>query len=195
MVKDLFKWIEVLCRSVITLIGSEWVIIFDLGGLQKKYSLRCQKSRSNLCFCNFVKSHFQYGQGLVQMNWGSMQECHKPSRFWMSDNFWSRWFTKKVLTTLSNFTLKKRCWCIFKKVIFNIVRDLFKWIEGLCRNVITLVGSEWVIVFDLGGLRKKYLLRCQISRSKTVLMQFHKKSFSIWSRTCSNELMFYVGVS
>ena len=148
-----------------------------------------------LCFCNFIKSHFQYGQGLVQMNWGSMQECHNPSSFWMSDNFWSRWFTKIVLTTLSNFTLKNCAGAISKKVIFNIFKDLFKWIEGLCRSVITLVVSDWVIVFDLGGWRKKYLLRCQISRSKTVLAQFHKKSFSIWSRTFSNELRFYVGVS
>ena len=148
-----------------------------------------------LCFCNFIKSHFQYGQGLVQMNWGSMQECHNPSRFWMSANFWSRWFPKKVLTTLSNFTLKSCACAISEKVIFNMVKDLLNWIEVLCRSVITLVGSEWLINFDLGGIRKKYLLRCQISRSKTVLVQFQKKSFSIWSRTCSNELRFYVGVS
>ena len=67
MVKDLFKWYEVLCRSVITLVGSEWVIIFDQGGLRKKYyvvNFHAQK----LCLRNFVKSHFQYGQGLVQMN-------------------------------------------------------------------------------------------------------------------------------
>ena len=72
MVKDLFKWIEVLCRSFITLVGSELVIIFDLGGFRKKNTYYVAKFHAQkLCFCNFIKSHFQYGQGLVQMNLGS----------------------------------------------------------------------------------------------------------------------------
>ena len=36
IVKDLFKSIEVLCRSVIILVGSEIGLIFHLGGLRKK---------------------------------------------------------------------------------------------------------------------------------------------------------------
>ena len=35
IVKDLFKSIEVLCRSVIILVGSERGIIFHLGGIRK----------------------------------------------------------------------------------------------------------------------------------------------------------------
>ena len=58
---------------------------------------------------------------------------------------------------------------------FSLVKDLFKWIEVLCRSVIILVGSEAEIISDIGDLRKKYLARCQISSSKNSLMQFHEK--------------------
>ena len=135
VVKDLFKWIEGLCRSVIILVGSNRDVIFDLGGLRKKYSIRCQISGSK--------------NMLVQ----------------------------------------------FHEVTFNVVKDLFKWIEGLCRSVIILVGSNREIIFDLGALRKKYSIRCQISGSKNMLVQFHEKWLSMLWRTCSNELRVYVGVS
>ena len=45
-VKDLFKWIEVLIRSVIILVGSDAGIISDIGDLRKKYFARCQISSS-----------------------------------------------------------------------------------------------------------------------------------------------------
>ena len=44
LVKVLFKWIEVLSRSVIILVGSEAEIISDIGDLRKKYLARCQIS-------------------------------------------------------------------------------------------------------------------------------------------------------
>ena len=59
------------------------------------------------------------------------------------------------------------------------MKDLFKCIEGLCRSVIILVGSNREVIFDLGGLRKKYLIRCQISGSKNMLVQFHEKGLSM----------------
>ena len=46
VVKDLFKWIEVLSRSFIILVGSEVEIISDIGDLRKKYLARCQISSS-----------------------------------------------------------------------------------------------------------------------------------------------------
>ena len=52
---------------------------------------------------------------------------------------------------------------------FSLVKDLFKWIEGLSRSVIILVGSEAEIISNIGDLRKKYLARCQISSSKILL--------------------------
>ena len=60
-------------------------------------------------------------------------------------------------------------------MIFGIVKELFKSIEVLCRSVIILVGSERGLIFHLGGIRKKYLIRCQISRPKMMLKQLHEK--------------------
>ena len=60
-------------------------------------------------------------------------------------------------------------------MIFSIVKDLFKRFEGQCRSVIVLVGCTGGLIVDLGGLRKKYLTRCQISCSKVILVRFHKK--------------------
>ena len=59
------------------------------------------------------------------------------------------------------------------------MKDLFKLFEGLCRCVIVLVGSERGIIVDLAGLRKKYLIHCQISSSKVMLVRFHQKSLSV----------------
>ena len=60
---------------------------------------------------------------------------------------------------------------------FSLVKDLFKWIEGLSRIVMILVDSEAEIISYIGDLRKKYLTR-QISSSKNTLVQFHKKLLS-----------------
>ena len=54
LVKDLFKWVEFLSRSVIMLIGSETEIILDIGHLRKKYLSRCQNSSSKK---NLVQFH------------------------------------------------------------------------------------------------------------------------------------------
>ena len=59
------------------------------------------------------------------------------------------------------------------------MKDLFKYFEGLCRSVIVLVGCDRGLIVDLAGLRKKYLIRCQISSSKITLVRFHKKSLSV----------------
>ena len=120
--------------------------------------------------------------------WGPKWECHNPSKFWNRENIWYRSSTKKVLSTLSNFELKKYSCAVSWKEKFSLVKDLFKWVEVLSRSVIILVGSETEIIFDKGHLRKKYLTRCQISSSKNTLVQFHEKWFSVLSRTCSNGL-------
>ena len=110
------------------------------------------------------------------MNWGSKEECHCPSTVWGAKNFWPRWYTKKVLYTLSNFALKNSYMVFQHKSLLNLVKDLFKWIEGLRRSVTVRVQSEGQRIFDLGGIRKKYSIRCQISRSKTSYMVFQHKS-------------------
>ena len=99
------------------------------------------------------------------MNWSSTYECHSPSRFWIRANFWSNWSGEKVLNALFNFVLKKYSCAVSWKVIFSLVKDLFKWIEVLRSSVIVLVGSNTELIFDQGGLGKKCLTRCQISSS------------------------------
>ena len=53
LVKVLFKWIEVLSRSVIILVDSEAEIISDIGDLRKKYITRCQISCSKNTLVQF----------------------------------------------------------------------------------------------------------------------------------------------
>ena len=53
LVKDFFKWFEVLSRSVIILVGSEVEIISDIGDLRKKYLARCQISSSKNTLMQF----------------------------------------------------------------------------------------------------------------------------------------------
>ena len=53
LVKDLLKWIEVLSRSLIILVGSEAEIISDIGDLRKKYLARCQISSSKNTLMQF----------------------------------------------------------------------------------------------------------------------------------------------
>ena len=114
------------------------------------------------------------------MNWGSREECHYPSKLWGRENFWPRCYAKKVLYTLSNFALKTRYLIFQHKSLFNLVKDFFKWIEGLGRSVNVRLQSEAERIFDLGGIRKKYLIRCQNSRSKTRYIVFqHKSLFNV----------------
>ena len=117
LVKDLFKSIEGPRRSVTVLVQSERLRIFELGGMRKKYSIRCQISRSKTSYMVFQ---------------------HKS--------------------------------------LLNVVKDLFKWIEGLRRSFTVRVQSEGQRIFDLRGMRKEYSISCQISRSKTSYMVFQHKS-------------------
>ena len=66
------------------------------------------------------------------------------------------------------------------KLLFNLVKDLFKWIEGLGRSFTVQVQSESERVIDLGAIRKKHSVRCQISRWKTRYIEFqHKLLFNL----------------
>ena len=62
-------------------------------------------------------------------------------------------------------------------MFFNIEKVLFKSIERLCRSAKTQIGSKAERIIVLGNLRKKYLPRCLILRSKTIYKQFNKKCF------------------
>ena len=58
LVKDLFKCVEVLSRSVIMLVSSETEIIFDIGHLRKKNLTRCQISSSKYTLVQFHEKWF-----------------------------------------------------------------------------------------------------------------------------------------
>ena len=143
---------------------------------EKKYLIRCQTSRSKTryivfqhkSFFNLFKDLFKWIEGL-----GRSVTVRVQSE---GEKFWPRWCTKKVLDTLSNLALKTRYLIFQHKSLFKIVKDLFKWIEGLGRSVNIQIQSEGERIFDLGGIRKKYLIRCQTSRSKTRYIVFQHKS-------------------
>ena len=123
------------------------------------YTKKVSDTLSNFALKNSLYSvstqiAFQPIQGLIQMNWGFSEECHCPSTVWGGKNVWPRWCTNEVLDTLSNFALKTRYLMFQHKSLFNLVKDLFKWIEGLGRSVTVRVQSEGERCFDLGGIQK-----------------------------------------
>ena len=83
------------------------------------------------------------------------------------EKFWPRWYTKKKYLIRCQISRSKLALVFQNKSLFNLVKDLFKWIESLGRSFTVRVQSEGERNFDLCGIRKKYLIRCQISRSKT----------------------------
>ena len=95
LVKDLFKWIEGLRRNVTARVKSERRIIFDLDSIKKILDTLSNFALKNSLYSVSKKIAFQPSQGLIQMNWGSREECHCPSTVWEKDNFWPRWYTKK----------------------------------------------------------------------------------------------------
>ena len=123
-----------------------------------------------------MKSDIQSSEGLFRMKWGSTKECDNPSRKWNRANFPSRWSTKKVLNTLSNFELKEYSCAVSWKAIFSLVKDIFNWVEGLRGTMIIFVGSKTEIVFHLGGQRKKLLTRQILSSKIKILLCIFMKS-------------------
>ena len=180
-VKDLFKWIEVVRRSVTVRVQSEWEKIFDLGAIRKKYSIRCQISRSKTRYIVFQhKLLFNLVKDLL--NW---IECLRRSVTVRVQSEWEKIFDlgaiRKKYSIRCQISRSKTRYIVFQhKLLFNLVKDLFKWTEGLRRSVSVRVESEGKIIFDLGAIRKKYSIRWQISRSKTRYIVFqHKLLFNL----------------
>ena len=135
------------------------------------YTKKVSDTLSNFALKNSLYSvstqiAFQPIQGLIQMNWGFREECHCPSTVRGGKMFSPRWYTKKYMIRCQISRSKTRYIVFQHKSLFNLVKDLFKWMEGLVRSVTVRVQSEGERMFDLGGVRMKYLIRCQISRSK-----------------------------
>ena len=177
LVKDLFKWIEGLGRSVTVRVQSEGERIFDQGGMRKMYLIRCQISRSKTLYIvfqlkslfNLVKDLFKWIEGL-----GRSVTVRVQSE---GERIFDQGGMRKMYLIRCQISRSKTLYIVFQlKSLFNLVKDLFKWIEGLGRSVTVRVQSEGERIFDLGGIRKEYLIRCQISRSKTLYIVFQHKS-------------------
>ena len=177
LVKDLFKWIEGLGRSVTVRVQSEGERIFDLGGMRKKYLIRCQISRSKTLYIvfqlkslfNLFKDIFKWIEGL-----GRSVTVRVQSE---GERIFDLGGMRKKYLIRCQISRWKTLYIVFQhKSLFNLAKDLFKWIEGLVRSVNNRVQSEGERIFDLGGIRKEYLIRCQISRSKTLYIVFQHKS-------------------
>ena len=175
LVKDLFKWIECLGRSVTVWVQSEAEVIFDLGGIQKKYSIRCQISRSKTRFIVFQhKSLFNLVKDLFK--WIDLLGRRVTVRVQCEQIFELGGIQKKYSIRCQISRSKTRFIVFQHKSLFNLVKDLFKWIEGLRRGFNVRVQSEGDQIFELGGIQKKYSIRCQNSRSKTRYIVFQHKS-------------------
>ena len=156
LLKELFKWIERLGRSVTVRVQSERGIIFDLGGIRKKYSIRCQISRwktryivfQHKLIFNLFEDLFKWIEALGR----SVTVRVQSERIIISDVGCIRKSTRYVV----KFSAQKLATVFQRKLLFNLLKKLFKWIEGLGRSVTVRVQSERRIIFDLGDIRKKY---------------------------------------
>ena len=155
LVKDLFKWIEGLGRSVTARVQSETRIIFDLDGTQKKFSISCEISLSKTRYIvfqhkllfNLVKVYFKWIEGLGRSVTARVQS--EREKIFDLDSI------RKKYSIRCQISRSKIRYIVFQhKLLFNLVKDLFKWIEGLRRIVTARVNSERRIIFDLDSIKK-----------------------------------------
>ena len=160
---------------------SEWEKFFDLGAILKKYSIRCQISRSKTRYIafqhkllfNLVKDLLKRIEGLRRSVTVRLQS--------EGERILDLGAIRKKYSLRCQISRSKTCYLEFQhKLLFNLVKDLFKSIEGLRRIVTVRVQSEGERIFDLGAIPKKYSIRCQIWRSKTRYIVFqHKLLFNL----------------
>ena len=161
LVKDLFNLFEGLRRSVNIGLESESEWIFDLAGLQKKLSIRCQISSSentylvfqHKSFFSLVKDLFNLFEGLRRsVNIGLESESE-----WIFDLAG----LQKKLSIRCQISSSENTYLVFQhKSFFSLVKDLFNLFEGLRRSVNIGIeyDSEWF--FGLAVLQKKLSIRC-----------------------------------
>ena len=155
LVKDLFKWIVSLGRSVTARVQSERERIFELGCMRKKYSIRCQISSSKTRYImfqdtllfNLVKDLFKWIEVLGRSVTVRVQ--------YERERVFDLGCIRKNYSVSCQISLLKTRYIVFQhKLLFNLVKDLFKWIEGLGRSVTARVHSERKIIFDLEVIQK-----------------------------------------
>ena len=170
IVKDLFKSYDVLRRSGKVQLSSNRKKIFVPGGLRKKYLARCQILRSKyylytVCqkvFFNIVKDSFKSCDVLRRS--GKVQLSCNGKRIFVPGGL-----RKNYLARCQISRSKYYLYTVYQKVFFNIVKDSFKSCDVLRRSGKIQLGSYGKRIFVPGGLRKNYLARCQILRSKYYL--------------------------
>ena len=127
LVKDLCKLNEGWSRSVSILVGSESEGIFDLDGLRKKYSCRCQILHSKECRCAVSrKVFFNLVKGLCILNegWSRGVSILVGSE---SARIFDLGCPRKKNSCRCQILRSKECRCaVSRKVFFNLVKDLFK---------------------------------------------------------------------
>ena len=165
LVKDIFKWIEGLRRSVSVGLQCERERIFDLGCIGKKYSICRQISRSKTRYIvsqhkllfNIVKSLFKSIEALGR-NVAARVKSERERNFDLDG-------IRKKYSIRRQISRSKTRYVVFQhKLLFILVKDLFKSTEGLRRSVTVGLQCQRERIFELCGIRKKYSLRCQVSR-------------------------------
>ena len=170
IMKVLLKSIDCLCRSGKLQLGSKAEKIIVLGILRKEFLTRCQILRSKdylytvqqKVFSNIVKVLFKSIERLRRS--GKMQIGSKAEIIIVLGIL-----RKKYLTRCQILLSKDYLYTVSQKVFFNIVKVFFKSIERLYRSGKEQIDSKAEGIIVLGSLRKKYLTRCQILRSKDYL--------------------------
>ena len=149
---------------------------FDLWCIRKKYSIRCQISRSKTRYIVFQhKLHFKLVNDLFKWIKGLRRSVtfrvqSERERVFDLDSI------RKKYSIRCQISLSKTRNIVFQdKLLFNLVKVFFNWIEGLGRSVPFRVQSERERIFDLDSIRKKYSIRCQILLSKTRYIVFQDK--------------------
>ena len=123
--------------------GSEREKNFDLGFLRKKSIHVVVKfcAYKSLGLLGSQKVLFQSCQRPVSMKWGEENECMHPSRSWNRRIFDLGCVRKKFSCGCQILRPKSR-YADSRKVIFNLVNNLFKWNEGKSRSVSNLVALK-----------------------------------------------------
>ena len=116
---------------------------FDLGFLRKKRIHVVVKfcAYKSLGMLGSQQLFFQSFHRPVSMKWGQEYECMLPSRSWNRGIF-DLDCVQKSSHVVVKFCAQKSRYADSRKVIFNLVNNLFKWNEGQSRSVCILVALK-----------------------------------------------------
>ena len=119
----------------------------------KKYSIRCQISRSKIRYSVSTKIAFQPSQGLIQINWGSREECNcrvQSDRERFSDLVCIRKSARYVV----KFRAQKVCYSVSTKIAFQPSQGFIQINWGSREECNCRVQSDRERFSDLGCIRK-----------------------------------------